>query len=307
MSKKYKKQKNPEIAKIPEIWNEKYLNHDKKFPGYVNNDVKTREIDLYIHYNPHSFDRSLNTNEKHIEHQKKIIKLIKGNEIAVLNDKKVKYPYKRTYFEGKTGTMSNILNSCFFILYKHGLELNVDINIEDDICIIFMLLESINLKEMSKEEKNSLNYIIKKLKIKKSNHFLFDEIKWEQLITYFKTKYNDTLKTSEIYKISKDLPINIKDFEPVIDITQDSKYRQYEYGPEYLKKNVITNNNLRINKFIKIKDIFLDTEKNELNTNKSICQLLFLYDTMSGGFNKNIIKRKKTNKHRRLKISNKKK
>jgi len=299
-----KKQKKPEI---PEIWNEKYLNHDKKFPDYGKNDVKTREIDLYIHYNPNSFDRSLNTNEKHIEHQNKIIKLIKGNEIAVLNDEKVKYPYNRTYFEGKTGTMSNILNSCFFILYKHGLELNVDVNIEDDICIIFMLLENINLKEMSEEEKNSLNYIIKELKIKNRNHFLFDKIKWEELITYFENKYNDTLKQSDIYYIYKNLPINIKDFAPVIDITQDSKYRQYEYGPEYLKKDIINYNNLPINKFIKIKDIFLDTEKNELNTNKSICQLLFLYDTMSGGFNKNIIKRKKTNKHRRLKISNKKK
>lgn len=62
--------------------------------------------------------------------------------------------------------MSNILNSCFFTLYKHGVKQNVEVNVEDDICIIFMLLESIKLDEIPFEDKESLNYIIKYLKKK---------------------------------------------------------------------------------------------------------------------------------------------
>lgn len=295
-------------VEIPTEWNESFLINDKQFPSGVKGKDLTRTIDLIIHNNPYSYSRDENTNAIHIEHQKKIINLIKGHEKEVLNDANVKYPYSRDYFNGITGTMSNILNSCFFILYKHGLINKVEVNVEDDICIIFMLLESINLNAMSQEEKESLNYIIKELKIKNSSHFLFNKTKWEEFIAYFneQKKDFDGKTKSQQYKIFTTLPENIQDFLKVIDITLTRRYSQYEYGPIYLNEIADIKYEIkRLEAFINIKDIFLNTENNKLNI-KSICNMLISYKSMPGGFNKKIIKRKKTKKLRNLKISNKK-
>jgi len=199
--------------------------------------------------------------------------------------------------------MSNILNSCFFTLYKHGVKQNVEVNVEDDICIIFMLLESIKLDEIPFEDKESLNYIIKYLKKKNSSHFLFNEEKWKDFIEYFNKKSIDfnTKLPSEKYNVFTKLPYHIKEFLNVIDTTSNWIYNQYEYGPNYLDNRYnITHSMNRLEGFKNIKDILLDTVNNKLHTvnNKlhikpSFCNLLKLYSSMSGGFNKYIIKIKK--------------
>jgi len=247
---------------IPEIWNNKYLIQNQQFPG-GEKDMLTREIDLFIHNNPMiRIDNTL-----HIEHQKKIIKLIQGREKEVLNDENVIYPYRNcTYFNGETGTMSNILNSCFFSLYKYGLTKDVQVNLEDDICIIFMLLESIKIHKMHIKDKESLNYIIKELKKRNNLHFLFNKTKWEAFIEYF----NDESKSfgfktvSQQYNVFNVLGDPIKEFLKVIDIKQSRIYEQYEYGPNYLNKSDdITYSMDRIERFNTIKDIFLDTVSNK--------------------------------------------
>ena len=171
-----------------------------------------------------------------------------------------------------------------------------------------MLLESINLNAMSQEEKESLNYIIKELKIKNSFHFLFNNDKWKEFIAYFNEQKKDfkDKTNNQQYKIFTILPENIQEFLKVIDITPNRKYSQYEYGPIYLNEIADIKYEIkRLEAFINIKDIFLNTENNKLNI-KSICNMLISYKSMLGGFNKKIIKRKKTKKLRNLKISNKK-
>ena len=190
--------------------------------------VNVRKIDCIIH------QRNI---ANHVEHQKEIIHLINGYEIAVLNDESVNYPY-RTIFRGKTGTMSNILTSYFFTLYEHGLIKDVVVNPVTDLKIILCLLFTINFENMKTNSNddfialcNIIYYLNTLLKDKK---IALDSIIGtpEQHTEYIDISLNTNPKYIQMDISQKQ---NLLDKNPlyVICSKDDSEFVPYEYKPDY--------------------------------------------------------------------------
>jgi hypothetical protein len=89
-----------------------------------------RGIDKKIHS---LWENSIRNPRIHVKHQTDIIDLVKGIEIDVFNDDRVRYPGGRE-LSGKTGTMSNILTSYYFTLYNAMLLIpDMEINYKYDL------------------------------------------------------------------------------------------------------------------------------------------------------------------------------
>ena len=144
-----------------------------------NSDTKkyTRCIDYHIHVRD---SVGYQNESSFINREKRLINLVKGREIEIFNDPNVVYPY-REYFNGVTGTMSNILTGGFFHLYYHVLMIKgIQINICTDIST---MLEHIQ----------NLNYVNGKFIISKQNLIVVKKI-IDELMLRKKTSADPALK-----------------------------------------------------------------------------------------------------------------
>jgi hypothetical protein len=105
------------------------INKLLEFTDSIGFDV--REIDKIIHRWPNHNNIEYNLQE-YIDHQYMLIALSEGNEKKIFNDPKT--------HSGKTGTMTDILRACYFILYNSLLQKDLEINIENDFNIFITLL-----------------------------------------------------------------------------------------------------------------------------------------------------------------------
>ena len=209
-----------------------------------------RNIDLIIHSSESSPNNDP-TGKIHIMHQENIIEIIKGCEKEIFNDPNVSYP-GRIYFNGKTGTMSNILVSGFFILYDYLMDdkFDIEINAEADFKILFNHIKSFKLNQsnevvMPKKEFDAFKRIFKMLQKKNKNN-LFKVDWFDNLINFFIEEHERALveypfyknksnsqKTLELLtkwgKFNKNATI-YKEYYNIID-----KYALYEYTPPYLE------------------------------------------------------------------------
>lgn len=126
----------------------------------------TRRFDLILHAHPSFLDF---TEDERIHYHKRkqedIRMLAEDNELALFNDSRVKYPFRK-HFNGAPGTMSNILTSGYFTLYARLLEGNfgIQVNVLDDMKTIFALASSFPVKNnvfaIDEEELDSIRRIL---------------------------------------------------------------------------------------------------------------------------------------------------
>jgi len=99
----------------------------------------TRKIDEIFHINYwENIHQSKNKNDNmYFVQQKKIISILIGCEIQLLNDPTVNYPY-RASFRGSTGTLTNLITGGFFHIYLHALKTpGINVNICVDLITVF--------------------------------------------------------------------------------------------------------------------------------------------------------------------------
>lgn len=133
-------------------------------------ELTVRYIDMIIHllYAFHLTNYAI-----HLQHQKNILTITKGCETAIFNDPHVQYPFRK-HFNGKYGTMSNILTSYYFYLYWHLIEKGVEIDPDEDSKTLFYLLTAVDYQSIPQKELTYINSIIQYMKTKinaKKLHF----------------------------------------------------------------------------------------------------------------------------------------
>lgn len=99
----------------------------------------TRKIDEIFHiYYWENIHKNLNKNENmYFVQQKKIISILMGCEIPLLNDPTVNYP-DRASFRGSTGTLTNLITGGFFHIYLHALKIpGINVNVCVDLVTVF--------------------------------------------------------------------------------------------------------------------------------------------------------------------------
>ena len=210
-----------------------------------------RNIDKIIHSSESTPNKDP-TGKIHIEHQENIIKIIKGCEKQIFNDPDVSYP-GREYFNGKTGTMSNILVSGFFILYDYLLDdkFDIEINAEADFKILFNHIQSFKLNQsnevvMPKKEFDAFKRIFKMLR-KKNKSDIFKVAWFDQLISLFIEEHERAVVEYPFYKdkpnSQRTLELLMKwgKFNKSAKIYKDyfnviNKHALYEYSPPYLEE-----------------------------------------------------------------------
>jgi len=207
-----------------------------------------RNIDVIIH-SSESTSGTDPSGKKHMSHQENIVEIIRGCEKEIFNDPDVSYP-GREYLNGKTGTMSNILLSGFFILYAYLLDskFDIEINAEADFKILFNHINLFRINRsnqvvMPKKEFDAFKKIFKMLQ-KKNKSDLFNVEWFDNLISfflieheralldypYYKNKPNDQRSLGLLTKWGKFNKSN-KNYKEYFNIVD--KYALYEYTPPY--------------------------------------------------------------------------
>lgn len=109
------------------------LGHPDKGYGY------TRKIDEIFHINYwENIHKHKNKNDNmYLFWQTKIISMLIGCEVPLLNDPTVNYPY-RASFRGITGTLTNLITGGFFHIYLHALKTpGIRVNVCVDLITVF--------------------------------------------------------------------------------------------------------------------------------------------------------------------------
>jgi hypothetical protein len=233
------------------------------------NTSNPRKIDMIIHSL-----KSTPSVKENITHQYKIIEylsLIENEDlIKIFNDENYKM-YAR--YDKKTGFMSSILTSGFYILYLYVLErINAKVSFRNDLKIIFNALLRININIYTKkiiipnEDFNALLHIINILQCKNTSN-IFKNDWWNNIITNYKSSIKAADNSWTFWKENPEK----RDID-----TLNSKYKflpiwpnhdVWENCPCYINKgvNIINNNDEYIIRFEILKNIFNGEKVNNIN------------------------------------------
>jgi len=220
-----------------------------------------RYIDLIIHL-LNNF--GINDYDTHLQHQKNILKIVKGCEMNIFNDPKVKYP-NRKHFNGMYGTMSNILTSYYFYLYWHLLEKGVKVNIEEDCKTMFFILQNINYQSIPKTELEYINNIIQYFKDNSEDCPFFTRQWWE----WFRNELIHNIQEIKKHKFYQNQQnpytkrinyLNTRIAKAIEKLTniRSHLYQPYEYSPSYTGLSIDTS---IIEQCKHVKKLFLQIDK----------------------------------------------
>jgi hypothetical protein len=207
-----------------------------------------RKIDKYIHQLFYECQTHCSY-AQHISHQENILTLVRNCEKQIFNDPSVVY-ITRPHFNGKYGTMSNILTSYYFYLYLSLLRHGVKINIEQDCMTIFCLLLQVNPQTIPNEEKQYVREILSYIRRKNPRLTYFNHLWWIRLIDTIEPAiqhgissifYQDPTKS----EITKQQHLSGYIIQPLLDqnINMDI-YGPYEYAPFYVDRMGMTIDNI---------------------------------------------------------------
>ena len=138
--------------------------------------LRVRRADLYIHAlmtYPNSrelpeleeaFEQySENPLERHRQHQAFLQEMFQGCEEAVMNDPNVTYAEYRPHFNGKTGTMSQLIQNGYYVYYAYLLGKGLEVNpIADAQSVLTQLVETADITLFTENEWEALSFILGK-------------------------------------------------------------------------------------------------------------------------------------------------
>ena len=154
-----------------------------------NETFTTRVADTLLHDHRRMGETAAAKLLHHKAKQREILDLFAGCEKQIFNDPEVKYTF-RNHFNGKTGTMSNILTSGYFVLYDRLLNgpYGIEVNALDDLVTVFHLASSLTVRDnafvMDSDEFEAMKRIILRLQSMLPENTLFTE-QWFRTYTEF--------------------------------------------------------------------------------------------------------------------------
>ena len=214
-----------------------------------------RNIDNIIHkFNDANYRQHGFTIEEFHQHQQDIIETTRGCEIKIFNDPNVEYMFRR-HFNGKPGTMSNILTTGYYILYNHLITNfpDLEINYEDDLKTIYNAVASIaynqdtnNLIINELDYSNIKNIII----FLKSRYrgILFNRDWFQTLRDQILAKHTDKMTNNNYYATHGPAQQNLSfilAYCPILNNIKENgpdSWESYEIHPPFI--NTIDNGNL---------------------------------------------------------------
>lgn len=205
-----------------------------------------RNIDETIHAHiKNRSDEVVKDAESYRRKQEDIIEMIKGCEVAIFNDERVVYS-GREHFNGKTGTLSNILTGSFYYLYYHVIKnVSVEINVKDDLLTLFHAGLVMDFSKLPEQDKIVIQSIIQILlqKAAEQGIELFTPAWWDALVPKLES-LKESLMGKEMWHMFHEvfLPDNVTLFrygpyEDTVDyVTHDFLEWQTAITPDLFKK-----------------------------------------------------------------------
>jgi hypothetical protein len=156
--------------------------------------ITVREVDRYIHQLFYECQTHCSY-KQHISHQRDILELVRDCERQIFNDPTVVYA-TRPHLTGQYGTMSNILTSYYFYLYKSLLHRGVKIATDHDCTTIFCLLLQVDPTSIPICEKKYIRQILRYIRQKDPTLKYFDRLWWNHLINVIDTSIKRGMSSS---------------------------------------------------------------------------------------------------------------
>jgi hypothetical protein len=198
-----------------------------------------RMIDEIIHELIRKPDGRIDTSPgAYRKKQERIIEQIKGCEVAIFNDPRIKYG-GRPHLSGITGALSNILTGTFYYLYYNVIQIpEIKINVKADLITLFYTGILIDFSKLPPNDNRVIQNIITILleKAKKEHITLFTPDWWDSLLPKLESIITRLDRTSSMWRVFQELfgtkeeHISIFNYAPYEDTVDYIKHdiREYE-------------------------------------------------------------------------------